>query len=321
MVGKIQLDKENSIFPSTPLQQLKPTDVETRKRNTGSVSPTKRLPFATKDNNIPGSLGFGGVAGGTATTESVSKNLFSNIVKQQHIPNDNSNNINNNNNNNKKRLKKYGSILGSSNISGYNTLHGIKLPKTKSLVLKDPCEDENKNTDDSESESDEEWRSNNNPLQLKLQRAIKREASISPLNGSLKLGEGEDDNDNDNDIEYKSKEVEEIPYIPDGYIPFTQEDLNKLSEYHPHDVMIGGEDIETKTHESPTMLPLDIPLHETEGQADLLDQEETRAHSHKIGSSISKTRKEDTLELIPLDLECTGEGLNDEDIMDLIDSI
>lgn len=334
----VHTDKENSIIPSTPLQQLKPQSIDaltrTKSKRGASLSPTKRLPFAAKDNNV--------------SSFNVSKNLFSNIVKQPLVDRNKNKDTGKDN---IKRLKKYGSILDINNDDNRHKLslrssHSINLPRTKSLILKDPIdskksnevsrrgesENENDGENESESESDEGWSHfKNNSLKLKLQNVLDKKTS----NNNLKNDVHQDD-----DIEYRSKEVDEIPYIPDGYIPFSQEDLNKLSEYHPHNVLINGTIVRHDEEEentafilnnnlsnnpqdkeltmvSPTLLPLETCLNTS------VDDDNHSDHNTEI--SYNKTLKQDSyitenepLDLLPLDIEYNGDGLNDDDIVDLI---
>lgn len=328
----VHTDKENSIIPSTPLQQLKPQSLDgltrTKSKRGASLSPTKRLPFAAKDNNV--------------SSFNVSKNLFSNIVKQPLVDRNKNKDTGRDNT---KRLKKYGSILDINNDNNRHKLslrssHSINLPRTKSLILKDPI-DSNKSDkvskrgeSESESGSDEEWSHfKNNSLKLKLQNVLDKKAS----NTNVKSDVHQDD-----DIEYRSKDVDEIPYIPDGYIPFSQEDLNKLSEYHPYNVLINGTIVKHDEEEentafilnnnlfnnsqdkeltivSPTLLPLETCLNTS------VDDDHHNDHNTKI--SYNKTLKQDSyitenepLDLLPIDIEYNGDGLNDDDIVDLIDN-
>lgn len=303
----VQLDKENSVIPSTPAQQLKASTLEsfngTRNNKNPSISPSKRLPFASKDNNA-----------------SVSKNLFSSIVKQPLEPPQeqvHSNNIQNDQHhylNNKKRLKKYGSILGQAQPLSLRNVPSVHLPCTKSVILKDLGDDKG-NDSESGSESDEEWNSNN-PFQLKLQNALnKAQEQPYPTNQIIV----------ENEIEYKSEPIEEIPYIPDGYTPFTQEDLHKLSEYNPHDVLLDGtvvkdtSDCNIANLNSPTLLPLELDL-DTEDQETSKSDDLIKTQTH-TSANHPMTMTHNNVELVSLDLEYNGQGLTNSDIMDLIDSI
>lgn len=304
----LQLDKENTVVPSTPSHQLKAPSLEsfnqTRNNKNASISPSKRLPFASKDNNT-----------------SVSKSLFSNIVKQPLVPSNDKqplrhNHLNDNNINNKKRLKKYGSILGHTEPLSLRKVPSIQLPRTKSLVLKDPIENRGESNSESESESDEDW---NNPFQLKLQNALnKAQSQSSPTKQSTV----------DREIEYKSEPVEELPYIPDGYTPFTQEDLTKLNEYHPHDVLVDGtvvkDDIGVETVKikstSPTLLPLELDFNIEEHELDGLSNTQV-PHTSNQTNKMTHNNTDSSVELLPLDMDYNGEGLTDADVIDLIDSI
>ena len=319
----IQPDKENSIIPSTPLQQLKSQGFDgltkTKNKKCASLSPTKRLPFAAKDNNV--------------STFNVSKNLFSNIVKHSTINGNNKGKEKDN----KKRLKKYGSILDIDNGNSRNKLllrpsHSINLPRTKSLILKDPSdpnlsnkESKHSSSSESESESEEEWNHfKDNSLKLKLQNALNEK--LSNINKNK-------DFDQDEDIEYRSKEVDEIPYIPDGYTPFTQEDLNKLSEGNPYDVLLDGtivrdEEDDLIINKSPNNeqndklniiphepLPIDVCLIDDLDDDNNNDDNKSNNTNLKHNSSI---KYNEPLDLLPLDIEYNGDGLNDNEIADLI---
>lgn len=331
----VQPDKENSIMPSTPSQQLKPQSFDgltrTKSKRGVSLSPTKRLPFATKDNN--------------AASFNVSKILFGNIVKQPLTSRGNNKDVERDNT---KRLKKYGSILDINNDDNKNKLslrssHSINLPRTKSLILKDPIDSNASNKVDtcsesenvSDSDSEEEWAHfKNSSLTLKLQNVLNKKTTNNNKNRNISQ---------DDEIEYRSKEIDEIPYIPDGYIPFTQEDLNKLSEYHPYDVLIDGtivkHDVEEENEEliintnlsnnqldkktkiaSPTLLPIEICLN---ANADGIINNNNNDDDIKVSDGInlkqnSCTMDNEQLDLLPLDIEYNGDGLNDDDIADLI---
>lgn len=302
----IQLDKENTVVPSTPSHQLKAPSLEsfnqTRNNKNASISPSKRLPFASKDNNT-----------------SVSKSLFSNIVKQPLGKSHDqqplrSNPLNDNNINNKKRLKKYGSILGHTQPLSLRNAPSIQLPRTKSLVLKDPVEDHGDSQSDSE--SDEEW---SNPFQLKLQNALnKAQDQSSPTKQSTV----------DREIEFKSEPLEELPNIPHGYTPFTQEDFTKLNEYHPYDVLVDGTvvkdqfDVESAkiNPSSPTLLPLDLNFDTEEQDLDGLSNPQVL---DPLDRTLKMTHNDEGsgVELLPLEMDYNGEGLTDADVRDLIDSI
>lgn len=216
----------------------------------------------------------------------VSRNLFSNISKQGKLgpptrgPGKNSNDT--------KRLKKYGSILGVQEIPRLNRQFSNVLPRTKSLVLKD---DEDASEEDSEGNDEND----SNPMRLKLRGVI-----------------GAKQDKYDRDIEHKSVRGDILEDIPVGYTPFTDEQLSKLSEYHPRDVFIEEEEDKDEPYieKSPELLPLnlDIPLE--------LDFQEPEQITHE-------PQNEQPIPL-PLDIDTSlynGEGLDDADIEDLINGV
>ncbi|CCF56846.1 hypothetical protein KAFR_0B05510 [Kazachstania africana CBS 2517] len=120
---------------------------------------------------------------------------------------------------NNTRIKKYGSILGLENPGNF------KLPKTKSLILKD----------NESSESEEE----DGLLNRKLKEALSRSQNDEDREGDGSVGlfakeafQNHISNDDDSEIDIingKEKDVE-LSYIPDHYEVIAADEIEKLKQ-------------------------------------------------------------------------------------------
>lgn len=304
------------------------------------VSPTKRLhthaqqqgrlPLAAKDNNRSKSFMF--------VSETSNQSKDADIPQQQSTLSIRKNDqlrklsqISRNRNranysdllNNSRKLQKYGSVLG------YNAL-----PKMKSLVLKDLAdsgENEGSSDDDDGTEGSE------NKLGKRLQSALLKQHSSDDehefgggiglfnkqgglqqlIKNSAKNEQGtkydKKDENGDYDIEIAPQRQEPLPYVPDGYSQFQQEDIEKLKTFNS---------------------PYELDLEDNGGSADKIDllplQEINEENEEDEMGRIAHDREEDVplpllsknfkeVAIIPtIESLYSGEGLDPEELEDLV---
>lgn len=201
---------------------------------------------------------------------------------------------------NPRRLKKYGSVLG------YNAI-----PKMKSLVLKD-VDREGEQDDDEPDDEDED-----HVLRLKLRNAIDRPDNDGEEVGGLFNKSGlqqlvrdskkDEDNWEDREIEYGPQRHDPIPYIPDGHVSLSPEDLTKL-----------------KTFRSPYLIEDELAQSDEEAQGGFLPLEEISSidEDERIDEQQAPANRrpeistqDDTFEIKP---DYSGEGLSAKDLSDLL---
>lgn len=134
-----------------------------------------------------------------------------------------------------RKLQKYGSVLGCS-----------ALPKMKSLVLKDVGKND---SDDEDNEGDfEDDDEEDNILRAKLQKAISRPAGVKEVyrddeveglfnkSGIKQLIQEvlqKDDQEEESiEIEQGPTRYQPLPYLPNGYTPPSEKDIEKLKAFH-----------------------------------------------------------------------------------------
>ncbi|KAL3233479.1 hypothetical protein RNJ44_03519 [Nakaseomyces bracarensis] len=268
-------EKENKVrnileekVPSTPGSQM----LLKRTRSIQGVKQGKRLPLASKDNNNNRSSSF-----------LLPKNKNKAVL----------------NNNNVRKFKKYGSVLGYDTGS-----------RVKSLVLKD--------IDSGDEKSNEEDDDDENPLALKLKQALDGEkrvdlskkeiASTGLLSGKKGLRQIFNDRDYDREIEIAPEKPQEKEYIPDGYEPFTKEEIRSLHNFkNSYEIQVSDDE---NSEEEPQPLKL-IPLVNELDEEDLIPTK-----SLKIAENRSKVDDEESIEL---DTIYDGRGLSENDLLDLLD--
>lgn len=336
----------NILKPPVRLDQLK-GDANSNNGNTlkyiqggKEVSPTKRLhthaqqqgrlPLAAKDNNRSKSFIFPETFNQSKdadlpqlqNTLSIRKN--DQLRKLSQISRSRSRANHNDLLSNSRKLQKYGSVLG------YNAL-----PKMKSLVLKDLA-DSGKNeesSDDDEGNEDSESK-----LGKKLQSALLKQDSSdgeNELNGGLglfneqgglqqliknstkneqKTKYDKSDKNGDYDIEIAPQRQEPLPYVPEGYSAFQQEDIEKLKTFNsPYKLDLEDED---DTPDKVDLLPLE-QIDEEEGEK---DETERITRNQEEGAALpllSKNFKE--VAAVPtMELVYSEEGLDPEELEDLV---
>ncbi|QLG74558.1 hypothetical protein HG535_0G04410 [Zygotorulaspora mrakii] len=248
----VSMDEEG-VFPQTPAHLLKrtrstvlkpPPLAEKQEPNRAkgdlksrNVSPLRRLcvqqgrlPLASKDNNRSGGI--------TQATQSQMQPILlkdnstqlkkhkqplferqTNRSEHAHILA------------NPRKLQKYGSVLGCN-----------ALPKMKSLVLKDV----DKGGEDEDDDEDEGDNYEDKLLRSKLQGAINESKDKVYQSEKGRIGLFHDNgleqliratseknkDEEDKEIESGPKKYESLPYIPSGYIPPNDADIEKLKTFH-----------------------------------------------------------------------------------------
>ncbi|AJU58650.1 Pds1p [Saccharomyces cerevisiae YJM1478] len=335
----------NILKPPVRLDQLK-RDANSNNGNTlkyiqggKEVSPTKRLhthaqqqgrlPLAAKDNNRSKSFIFPETFNQSKdadlpqlqNTLSIRKN--DQLRKLSQISRSRSRANHNDLLSNSRKLQKYGSVLG------YNAL-----PKMKSLVLKDLA-DSGKNeesSDDDEGNEDSESK-----LGKKLQSALLKQDSSdgeNELNGGLglfneqgglqqliknstkneqKTKNDKSDKTDDYDIEIAPQRQEPLPYVPEGYSPFQQDDIEKLKTFNsPYKLDLEDED------DTPDKVDL-LPLEQIDEEGEK-DETECITRNQEEGAALpllSKNFKE--VAAVPtMELVYSEEGLDPEELEDLV---
>lgn len=222
--------------------------------------------------------------------------------------------------NNTRKLQKYGSVLG------YNAL-----PKMKSLVLKDlvdPGKNEESSDDDDGSEGSE------NKLSKKLQNALLQQHSSDDeheFSGDIGLfnnqgglqqliknsvqneSKSKSDNADGYEIEIAPQRLDPLPYVPDGYSPFRQEDIQKLKSFNsPYELDLEDDGGST---DKVDLLPLEAINEESE-QDEIVHIAGDREEGTPLPLLSKNLRK---ITAIPtIESLCNGEGLDPEELEDLI---
>lgn len=199
---------------------------------------------------------------------------------------------------NVRKFKKYGSVLGYDTGS-----------RVKSLVLKDIESGDESSEDDGEQD----------PLALKLKNALEKERSAEPesgksasaglLNGKKGLRQIFSDRDYDRDIEFAPEKPAGSEYIPEGVEPFTSEELRNLRRLStPFDLHVTDNENDD-SEEEPQAMKL-IPT--------VTIGEEPEAEDSTL---ITKSNNfiDDDEEIIELEAEYNGKGLNEDELFDLLD--
>lgn len=282
MAKEIQDNKENNVLldsgengslalPQTPIHLLKRAhpnilkpEESTPKKKAKSVSPIReqrRLPLASKDHNRSGAAGPAKKRQPTPQGELLS---------------------------NPKKLKKYGSVLGYTD-----------LPRTKSLVLKDGDDE------DEEEEGSE--------LHNKLQDAIKRgEDSSEGLGGLAKLVQ-----DIKDDVEYAPQKLPPLEYEPDGHTRWEDKDIEKLKTV---DLRVREDQDRDEPNEPKELSENDeglLPLISVDSNNEGLNESEREDIPSK-GHGIHPFPKLEAFEEDKVAASYRGEGLSAQELEDLL---